>query len=371
MKIALLEMYPGDPMATGERARALTAFLSGRGHDVHTIGPSPDLLADFQRFRFSVWSRLKRRALGRRFLPHLWDYLADDLTPRIRAGAFDVVMGRLQPVAYALTRLDDSVLKIFDTANIGFLETYHGWNADLTEVELEYAKEMEIYRAADHVFLHHQLLADFFRKHVYDDPKVQAVRMGSSPASGRAKHSASPRLVYAGSYDYIQDPYLLSLLCGQSPYPIECYGNKNPNFSFLPKPLDYRGFSAGTGFLQDYQCGVITISQDRLRRVSPSTKFAYYFANGLPVLFPEWMEEGHTYEAAVPYTEATFAGQARRVCEDPAGWQRLSDAALAAAATLTWDRVLQPIDDILTRWSERRASVARANATVDRPMKNK
>lgn len=357
MNIACLEMSVDNRMATGERSHALVTFLRQRGHAVDVVAPSPARLRDFYRFRFSAWTRLKRRAFQRRFLPHFWDYVADEITPCIRAGSYDVVIGRAQPVAYTLTRCDSNALKIFDVANIGFLERYHGWAPDLSEVEADYSKEIEICKAADHIFVHHPIMVGFFRHHVFDDPKVTSIRMGCYPAHRFAQYSSSPRLVYAGSYHYIQDPYLLSLLTRQSPYPIDCYGQKDPNFSFLPASLNYCGFRDDTEFLADYQCGVITISQDRLRRHSPSTKFAYYFAHGLPVLFPEWMEEGHTYEAAVPYSETTFADQARRVCDHERNWSRLSAVARAAAKELTWDRILQPVDDLIAEWSRHRAGV--------------
>jgi hypothetical protein len=358
MRVAILEMYADDRMATGERGRAIARFLRERHHVVDILSPPRPLLDDFHRMRFSLWSRLKRRARARPFLPHLWDHVADELVPRIRAGHYEIVIGRLQPVAYALTRLDASTLRIFDCANVAFFEAYHGWNADLSEIERDYTKEMEIYQAADHVLMPHQLLVEFFKRHVFDSPKVTAVRLGCYPASRVAGYSASPRLVYAGSYNYIQDPYLLSMLSAASPYPIDCYGQKDPNYSFLPARLAYRGFGEVTDFLADYQSGLITVSQDRLRRHSPSTKFAYYFACGLPVLFPEWMEEGHAYTAAVPYSERSFDAQARRVCGDRRTWQTLSDAARATAAELTWDRVLQPLEDVLARWAARRTAPA-------------
>src|SRR5436309_11333860 len=155
-------------MATGERSRALQSFLEGKGHHVDVIAPSSKRLAEFQRFRFSAWSRLKRRVLQRKHLPHLWDYVADEIAPRVQAGGYDIVIGRMQPAAYALTQVGDATLKIFDAANVSFLETYHGWNADLSEVDVEYQKEMEIYRAADHVLFHHAILADFGREHGVD-----------------------------------------------------------------------------------------------------------------------------------------------------------------------------------------------------------
>jgi glycosyltransferase involved in cell wall biosynthesis len=347
MKIALLEMYTDDKMATGERARALQPFLQTHGHQVDVLAPSPQRLERFYRFRFSFWSRLKRRTLHRKTLPHLWDYIADELEPKIQAGNYDVVIARLQPVAYVLTR-SLNCLKIFDSANIGFLETYHSWGADLSELEIDYRKEMAIYEAADYIFLHHELLTEFFKKYVYNNQKIMTVRMGCYASERFAAYSPNPRIVYAGSYNYIQDPFLLSLLSSCSPYPIDCYGGKDPNYSFLPVPLNYRGYQAKMDFLTDYQFGLITVSKDRLRAHSPSTKFAYYFSYGLPVLFPEWMQEGHTYEAAIPYNEENFAEQVERVARNENLWRRLSEAAKQIAESLVWDKVLQPVLEVLS-----------------------
>jgi hypothetical protein len=353
MRIALLEMNADARMATGERSRALQSFLRAKGHDIHVIAPSSARLDDFYRFRFSPLSRLKRRALRLKSLPQFWDYVAEEIATQVDGGYYDVINGRMQPVAYALTRCGGKALKIFDAANVSFLETYHGSSVDLVDIDIEYQKEMEIYSAADYVFFHHAILADFFRRNILDSPKIKAVRMGCYPNESIAQYSVSSRLVYAGSCNYFQDPYLLSLVAKASPYPIDCYGHKDPNHPFLPMPLRYCGYRNDLTFLAEYQCGVITVSQDRLRRHSPSTKFADYFAAGLPVLFPDWMEEGHTYAAAVPFTESTFASQARRVCADRSEWQRLADEARSTAEDLRWDRVLQPLEDVLNHWVSR------------------
>jgi hypothetical protein len=154
--------------------------------------------------------------------------------------------------------------------------------------------------------------------------------------------------VYAGSYYYIQDPYLLAQLSRVSPYPIDCYGPEDPNRKFLPAALGYKGYGAGLGFLADYQFGLITVSRDALRQHSPATKFPYYFAHGLPVLFPEWMKEGFEYaDCAVPYNEQAFAEVVRSLGE--ATWRRMSEAAKALAARLSWDNVLRPLGDLLKR----------------------
>lgn len=102
MRIALHELNPDDKTATGERGRAVLRFLRSVGHEVSVLSPDPACLRDFARFRFSFWARLRRRVLGQRTLPHLWDYIAHELEPRVRAGGFDAVIARGQPLARTL-----------------------------------------------------------------------------------------------------------------------------------------------------------------------------------------------------------------------------------------------------------------------------
>jgi hypothetical protein len=173
------------------------------------------------------------------------------------------------------------------------------------------------------------------------------VRLGCDPAAAVARHADPPRVVYAGSYYYIQDPYLLAQLSGTSPYPIDCFGPEDPNRKFLPATLQYKGYEPGTGFLADYQFGLITVSRDALRQHSPSTKFPYYFAHGLPVLFPEWMKEGYEYpDCAAPYNAETFARTVRLLAA-PATWRRMSEAACGLAADLSWNNVLRPLEEMI------------------------
>lgn len=363
MKVAILEMNAGDLMATGERGRAIVRFLRERSHEVDVIAPSSDRLQDFARFRFSLWSRLRRRALLQRSLPHLWDYIADELEPRLRAGRYDAIIARAQPVAHVLTRPLDSV-KIVDVANVGFLELYHSAGQDLSELEIYYEKEMAAYRAVDYILSPHELWTEFFCRNVYSSEKVVSVRLGCYLSDSVARYSRKPRIVYAGSYGQIQDPYLLSLLARRSPFPIDCYGSRSPNYSFLPCKLNYLGCRDNTDFLADYQFGLITVSRDRLRENSPATKFGYYFACGLPVLFPEWMKEGHTYEAAIPYNEENFVDQVASVAEDESRWHWLSEVARETAEILTWDQVLAPLAGLLESEPARRVNPSATGAVV-------
>lgn len=352
MHIAILEHDPAQKSATGVRGRAIRDFLAGQGHRVEFVSPAPGAAARYNRRRFSLWSRVRRRLSGKRTLPHLWDYFADELEPLIRRGGFDAVIARGQDLAYVLAR-PLPCLRILDMANILYLEAYYAWGANKLEVEETYEKEVRVWQSVDYIISPHQLLTDYFLNHLAKvgdfSSKTRTVRLGCEPPARTAQYADPPKLVYAGSYYYIQDPYLLAELARISPYPIDCYGPGDPNRSFLPAALSYKGYEAGTGFLADYQFGLITVSRDALRQHSPSTKFPYYFAHGLPVLFPEWMKEGYEYAGcAVPYNEGNFAPVLKSVADENT-WHQMSHAARAVAAGLSWQHTLQPLGDLLKK----------------------
>jgi hypothetical protein len=287
-----------------------------------------------------------RRLQGARTLPHLWDALAAALRPQIERGGFDVVIGRGQHAAHATTGMS-GFRKVLDAPNVEFLEGYYAASPDLVEVEATFDREEALLRDVHHVLVPHPLLetilVEAFPRVEGLGKKLVTVRLGAEPARRHARFSPEPRIVYAGSSYYFQDPCLLSRLAGLSPFPVECYGPRDPNRRFLPTPLLYRGFAPDADFLADYQFGLITVSRDRLRQYSPVTKLAYYLMHGLPVLFPAWMKEGHELPgSAIPYDEDTFKARVLEAASPPR-WEALAVSARSAGARRSWQETLLPL----------------------------
>ena len=352
MKIALLRLAFGgsERSATGVRGRALEQYLGGRGHTVETLSPRQEALTRNHWWRESPLARLLRKVLPIG-LPPLWDAIADDVEPRLLGGGYDAALAIGQDSAHVLTRGSFRGRKLLDMHNVLFLEAYHSGSVPLQEIEDLFERELRVLRCLDHILIPHPLLAGYFLDHVGRErglgPKVTVVRLGCDPSTRRAAFADPPQLVYTGSAYAIQDPYLLSCLAQRSPLPLHCYGPADPNRRFFPARLDYRGYAPGLEVLADHQIGLITVSRDALRQHSPSSKFAPYFAHGLPVLFPSWMKEGHEYgEAALAYDEDSFAPRCRELSEQPA-WERRSAAALALGGSLTHDVVLEPLGRLL------------------------
>jgi hypothetical protein len=352
LKVAVLEAHESMVSATRVRGQAMADFLRARGHHVDIIAPTAAERHAADAERLGLASRLLRKA-GLTGQPrHPWIALADQIEPRLRAAAYDVVIARAQDVGAVIVRRPARVC-VYDMANIGFLEQYHTWGPDLDAVETTWRLERAMLEAADQILSPHPLLTGYFLSHFPGADifarKTVTVRLGADPAPRVASYAPNPRIVYAGSYYYIQDPWLLAELSRSSRAPIDCYGFKDPNRVFLPAPLNYKGLSPDTGFLADYQLGLITVSRDRLRQFSPATKFPYYFVNGLPVLFPEWMREGFEYpDCAIPYREESFNDQVAWACEQTR-WTSMHEAALERGRSMTWDVVLTPLAGLLER----------------------
>jgi len=350
LRVAILEVDPDGLSATGIRGRAMAGFLRARGHHVSVLHPPPGFLERASRARISLRSRLARRLRGARSLPHLWDALAAALRPQIERGGFDVVIGRGQHAAHATTGMT-GFRKVLDAPNVEFLEGYYAAAPDLALVEATFDREETLLRDVHHVLVPHPLLQTFlleaFPRVEGLGKKLVTVGLGAEPARRHARFSPEPRIVYAGSSYYFQDPLLLSRLAGLSPFPIACYGPQDPNRRFFPTALRYKGYAPDADFLADYQFGLITVSRDRLRQLSPVTKMAYYLMHGLPVLFPEWMKEGHELpDCAVPYHEDTFEDRVREASTLPR-WEALAASARTAGARRSWEETLLPLAKLL------------------------
>ncbi len=350
MRIAILEHAGASTSATGVRGEAMASFLRGVGHDVDVIAPTPEDMRVVARTRSGLRARVARRLRGRATLPHQWELVADRLEPRLRRDRYDAVIARSQEVACVLPRKVAPVA-IYDMANIGFLEEYYTWGPNFDEVEATWALECRVLQSVDYILSPHRLLTEYFLAQVDRTgtlaPKTITVRLGTTPAARFATYEQPPKIVYAGSYYCIQDPWLLAELTRDSRFEIHCYGGRDPNRPFLPARLAYHGFAPRVDFLADFQFGLITVSRDRLRQHSPASKFPYYLAHGLPVLFPEWMQEGYDYpQCAIPYNERTFSSQVASAA-DRARWQEMSEAARCLGRQLHWDIVLRPLADLL------------------------
>jgi hypothetical protein len=181
------------------------------------------------------------------------------------------------------------------------------------------------------------------REYGLSGDNLMNLRSGCTLVDRRACYASPPRIVYFGSLSsQFINLRLLSALSQLAE--IDVYGAP-------PTPvalgLNYRGW-APPDVLADYQFGLITCTDDPLRRAGFSAKHLEYFSYGLPVLVPRWRDDPDLAAGSVPYDESSFAVVIEQA-SGPAAWQALSDAAFAQAQRYTWDNGLAPIEELLQR----------------------
>jgi hypothetical protein len=99
--------------------------------------------------------------------------------------------------------------------------------------------------------------------------------------------------------------------------------------------------------LADYQFGLITGTDDALRRHGFSAKHLDDLAHGLPGLVPAWRQGVRRTGSRIACQEDTFSAAVDRP-GDERRW-RDSDAAFEQTGALACDRTLRPLDEML-RW---------------------
>lgn len=204
-------------------------------------------------------------------------------------------------------------------------------------------RETELFESVDHLAFWWESYARYALAHYgISGRNLLTLNYGCTPAAQRAEFSKPARVVYLGSLSsrFIDVP-LLSRLARLYPH-IDVYGGPPPPSSL---GLNYLGW-AQPSVLQQYQLGLITCSQDELRRDGFSAKHLQYIAYGLPVLVPAWRRHMDLLRGSVAYDEETFLSVIEGLSNEQE-WQKVSDEAYAQAQRLTWDETLRPLETLL------------------------
>ncbi len=223
--IAIVELSLEQRSGTALPGLAMERVLRDRGHRARRVGPPPGLWERLRAEERSTPRSWLRRATGRPPVDAI-DGLARHLARMLRAERFEVVIARGIEVGRVFCH-DVPGLKILDWPNIHYVEAYSSAESDLGRLEAVFERERAVLEATDLVISPGHHLTRFIEATVPVADlarKLVTVPLGCEPAARRAQPSAPPRIVYAGSYYPIQDPYLLSRLTVLSPFPIDCCG---------------------------------------------------------------------------------------------------------------------------------------------------
>jgi hypothetical protein len=355
-----------DQYANGVRPLMIEQFLRKHGHDVRLVDTYYLSRASSSRSSFAsklpnprprraalyateAASRLltRRWGFGRRLLSyHL--LVADRrlrsaiLASSLPLDAFDLVICETPYDAGVLTR-PTSASTLYDCPTPFADElAFEGRLTDRQHHRLR-AWETSLFESVDHLTFFWESYAQYaISSYAISGRNLMTLNYGTEPAPARARFEAPPRIAYIGSLgSRFINLDLLARLSRAYPH-IDVFGGPPPN----PRlGLHYRGY-ASAEVLRDYQLGLVTCTDDELRRQGFSAKHPLYLSYGLPVLVPAWRRHLDLLRGSVPYTAQTFPSVIDEM-NNQKRWQAVSDEAYDQSRRLDWNETLRPLQDLL------------------------
>jgi hypothetical protein len=246
----------------------------------------------------------------------------------INKKSFNVVICETELDAYVFTK-DIKCLKILDLAAPLADELYFGGKL----FGFMYRKlkniEVRVYRKSDYLTFH-----------------ICNYGCNLEPIAKKAKYSYPPKIVFLGNLD---GPWNnLALLSELSKlYPIDVYGGPKPSEKYH---LNYKGYAPSTDIVSKYQFGLITITKDKLRKSSFSSKHLKYMSYGLPVFTPDWRKDKRLKKVSISYNEKNFLNRVSKY-SDKTRWQRMSNMCYKQAKEWQWNLTLKPLLEIIDSYS--------------------
>ncbi len=240
-----------------------------------------------------------------------------------------------------------SCLKILDLPAPFIDELFYAGN--MSKKRLFRLREIEkrIYSNADLFSLHWHTYADYVKKNIYNGNNFIELNWGCDlkPKDKLAKFSNKPKIICLGGLGgYWVSLQLLSKL--SKIYDIDVYGGPKPDKKW---GLNYKGYAPNLDILSNYQFGLITITKDKLRKSSFSSKHLEYLSYGLPVLTPEWRKDSILDDVSIHYNEDNFLKKVKEFSKKDK-WEKMSKKCYEKAKELNWEDNLKPLVNIINNY---------------------
>lgn len=223
-------------------------------------------------------------------------------------------------------------------------ELFYGRQINRKAFERLKKYEIESYEAADSISFHWHTYADFVKKNKYKGSNFIDMSYGTNPKTLSAKYNDTPRVIFLGYLGgYWVNTQLLEKLCKAYPL-IDVYGGPKP-----PKgsAINYKGYAPTLDIIANYQFGLITISDDNLRRHSFSSKHLEYISYGLPVFTPEWRKDRKLDSSSIYYSNVDDFLKLIELYKKKNMWLKKSRSASNLSHNLSWSTAFQQLDTLL------------------------
>ena len=349
-----------DRYANGLKPVEIERFLSQRGHEVQLVNTyylsrarEASRLPSLRPRRLALYINEvgaacnRRWGWGRRHLSFYFTVADLKLRSAILARSLPLTESDLviceTPYDAGMLVANQAARTLYDCPTPWADELFHEELITQAQRDRLRGLETEVLEKVDYLAFWWPTYSDYVVRHYgISGDNLITLNYGCTPSPTRAQFAKRPRIAYLGSLGsrFIDLP-LLSRLAALGA-DIDVYGGPPPDPTL---GLNYLGYAEPDVLLR-YQAGLITCTRDELRRDGFSAKHLQYLAYGLPVLVPEWRRRLDLLHGSVPYSEANFRDVVASLSEEGI-WRQLSNEAYAEAERRSWDRSLEPLENLL------------------------
>ncbi len=264
------------------------------------------------------------------------------LKPVIEKGEYDLLICESPMDSYVLTK-NLTVKSLNDCPSPWVDELYFSGEISQKGRDQLRSIELQTYSQCDYLAFHWYLYSNYVKKNIYNGNNIIELNWGCVPKNIKdiALYNEKARIIFLGYLggDWVNLPLLSRL---SKLYNIDVYGGPPPNKKW---GLNYKGYAPSTDVIKNYQFGLITISKDKLRSSSFSSKHLEYISYGLPVLTPEWRKDKFLQDVSIYYNEENFLDIIRKYSKEKL-WEQMKNRAYNKSKEMTWGKVLKPLDII-------------------------
>lgn len=249
-----------------------------------------------------------------------------------------VICGVEEDMMVTQEKIDGVKLIIYDMPTPYVAELMYGGGYTSSEIKKLEKIERDSIKAADFFCTNWYGYTKYLQKKYGVNNSLFAVS-GCEKTKKFARFSLSPKIAFVGNLEgYWANVPLLKKLHLNSKSEISVFSPQKK----LANGLNYKGYLSDHDQLVNFQFGLITISDDPLRRIGFSAKHLLYISYGLPVLCPEWRRDPLLEPATIYYNEANFNQQVKKF-QKKKNWLIKHYEAKKLAKKLYWSSMLEPI----------------------------
>lgn len=159
-----------------------------------------------------------------------------------------------------------------------------------------------------------------------------------TPQTKLASYKPICRTIHIGKLNsYWVNPKLLSYIADN--INLDIYSYETPDPQTYPSLKNFKGRYENETVLSKYQFGLLTISDDDIRKSGFSAKYLLYLSYGLPVLCPSWRHDPLLSPATIYYNQSNIKTLIKKY-QNPTLWQQKHQAALKLSKHLSTDNNL-------------------------------